>query len=73
MVKKKIKSVERVKTKKVEEKPIIENIQVKQPLSKGSQNLNNQVVQVIFPADVELRKIKKRKRKRTPKKDNERE
>jgi len=73
MLKKKTKSVERVKKKKIEEKPIIENIQVKQPLSKGSQNLNNQVVQVIFPADVELRKVKKKKRKRTPKKDNERE
>lgn len=73
MVKKKVKSVERVKTKKVEEKPIIENIQVKQPLSKGSQNLNNQIVQVIFPADVEIRKVKKRKRKRTSKKDNEKE
>ena len=73
MVKKKIKSVERVKKKKVEEKPIIENIQVKQPLSNGSQNLNNQIVQVIFPADVELRKVKKRKRKRTSKKDNEKE
>ena len=73
MVKKKIKSVERVKKKKVEEKPIIENIQVKQPLSNGSQNLNNQIVQVIFPADVEIRKVKKRKRKRTSKKDNEKE
>ena len=73
MVKKKTKSVERVKKKKIEEKPIIENIQVKQPLSKGSQNLNNQIVQVIFPADMEIRKVKKKKRKRTPKKDNERE
>jgi len=73
MVKKKTKSVERVKKKKVEEKPIIENIQVKQPLSKGSQNLNNQIVQVIFPADMEIRKVKKKKRKRTPKKDNEKE
>lgn len=73
MVKKKTKSVERVKKKKVEEKPIIENIQVKQPLSKGSQNLNNQIVQVIFPANMEIRKVKKKKRKRTPKKDNEKE
>ena len=71
MVKKK--TVERVKPKKRKETPIIETVQVKQPLSHGSQNANNQIVQVIFPEDVELRKVKKKKRKRTPKKDNKKD
>ena len=71
MVKKK--TVERVKPKKRKETPIIETVQIKQPLSNGSQNANNQIVQVIFPSDVELRKVKKKKRKTTPKKDNKKD
>ncbi len=71
MVKKK--TVERVKPKKRKETPIIETVQIKQPLSNGSQNANNQIVQVIFPSDVELRKVRKKKRKTTPKKDNKKD
>lgn len=80
--KKKSKSVERTKPdkSKKKEEPQPEIIQVKQPLSKGNQNANsnknNQVVQIIFPPDTELRKVKKKKKGKssaTKKKEKERE
>ena len=80
--KKKSKSVERTKPDKSnkKEEPQPEIIQVKQPLSKGNQNANsnknNQVVQIIFPPDTELRKVKKKKKGKssaTKKKEKERE
>ena len=66
--KKKSKSVERTKPDKSnkKEEPQPEIIQVKQPLSKGNQNANsnknNQVVQIIFTPDTELREVKKKKK-----------
>ena len=76
---KKNKSVERTKpdkSKKVEP----EIIQIKQPLSRGNQNANSnkntQVVQIIFPEDTELRKVKKKKKGKstaTKKREKERE
>lgn len=76
---KKNKSVERTKpdkSKKVEP----EIIQIKQPLSRGNQNANSnkntQIVQIVFPEDTELRKVKKRKKGKstaTKKKEKERE
>ncbi len=69
--KKQKKSVERVKP------PKAEIIQVKENSSGSSnQNANSQIVQVIFPTDMELRKVKKRKRGKseaTKKKEQERE
>ena len=75
--KKKRKSVERNKNDKVAKTEIM---QVKQPFSKGSQNANTnkntQIVQVIFPEDVELRKVKKKRKGKssaTKKKEKEKE
>jgi hypothetical protein len=68
--KKQKKSVERVKP------PKAEIIQVKENSLGSSQNANSQIVQVIFPTDMELRKVKKRKRGKseaTKKKEKERE
>lgn len=60
------KGVERVKPKKIKEEPQPEIIQVKQPLSSGNQNANSnkntQVVQIVFPEDTEIRKVKKKKK-----------
>jgi hypothetical protein len=60
------KGVERVKPKKVKDEPQPEIIQVKQPLSSGNQNANSnkntQVVQIVFPEDTEIRKVKKKKK-----------
>ena len=68
------KSVERQKPKKKEhdKEPIADIIAVKQPLSKGGQNINKNTQNVIiqFPNDVELRKVKKKKKSKP--KDNKR-
>ncbi len=68
------KSVERQKPKKKEQdkEPIADIIAVKQPLSKGGQNINKNTQNVIiqFPNDVELRKVKKKKKSKP--KDNKR-
>lgn len=60
------KGVERVRPKKVKDEPQPEIIQVKQPLSSGNQNANSnkntQVVQIVFPEDTEIRKVKKKKK-----------
>jgi len=70
--KKKVKkSVERTK----EDKSINKGNVTASKSSKGSQNqnVNKQSVQIIFPSDMELRKVKKRKKRSKPKKDTERD
>tara|TARA_R100001463_G_scaffold101917_1_gene156338 strand:- start:1089 stop:2963 length:1875 start_codon:yes stop_codon:yes gene_type:complete len=68
------KSVERQKPKKKEhvKEPIADIIAVKQPLSKGGQNINKNTQNVIiqFPNDVELKKVKKKKKSKP--RDNKR-
>ena len=78
--KSKNKSVERTKEDKSKMVEPPEIIQIKQPLSKGNQNANSnkntQVVQIVFPEDTEIRKIKKKKKGKssaTKKKEQERE
>ena len=78
---KKRKSVERTKPNKSKKnEPQPEIIQVKQPLSRGNQNANSnkntQVVQIVFPPDTEIRKVRKKKKGKssaTKKKEKERE
>ena len=64
--KKKSKSVERTKPDKSSKRIEPDIIQVKQPLSRGNQNANSnkntQVVQIVFPPDTEIRKVKKKKK-----------
>jgi len=57
MAKKKVKSVERVKVKP-KTTGIVQH-------ASTADNANQQVVQVIFPSDVELRKVKKKKKGKT--------
>ena len=68
------KSVERQKPKKKvhDKEPVADIIAVKQPLSTGGQNINKNTQNVIiqFPNDVELRKVKKKKKSKP--KDNKR-
>ena len=59
MAKKKPKSVERVKIRKPKTADIAQH-------ASNADNANQQVVQVIFPSDVELRKVKKKKKGKSP-------